>query len=212
MRAVAHKAGWEVVAEYTDQSDDLETVEELRALFLELWDLAQVLTSEKLDVFTKAHKAARPRGPDPDELIEEAVGRAEPANINVASTTVTRERIFLEQLRQQVYEQYRPAFAEVTDILTTRNFRRAELAGVGIENETNRFLNWLRLTHVIGDEAWHTVPLRPQQERLNIILPLGQEWTHTDDSKAPKYYKAWLHNVQRVFGSEQAIASARRRS
>ena len=191
-----------------DEPDDLETVEELRALFLELWDSAQILTSEKLDAFTSAHRSSRPQGPDPDALIEKAVGRAEPANINVASTTMTRERIFLEQLRQQVYEQYRPAFAEVTNILTTRNSRRAELSGIGIENETNRFLNWVRLTYAIGDESWQNAPLRSEEERLGIILSLGQEWTHTGESKVPFDYVDWLNNVQRTFGSGQSIAIA----
>jgi len=191
-----------------DQPDDLETVEELRVLFLELWGSAQVLTTEKLNAFTDAHKDGRSKGPDPDELIEKAVGRAEPANINVASTTVTRERIFLEELRQQVYEQYRSAFTEVTGILISNNFRRAELADIGIANETNRFLNWVRLNYVIGEEAWQTAPLRQQQEREKIILPLGHEWARTDDNKVPEDYEAWLKNVQRIFGSEQTIESA----
>jgi phosphatidylserine/phosphatidylglycerophosphate/cardiolipin synthase-like enzyme len=69
-----------------NQSEDLNTVEELRALFLELWDSAHVLTTETLETFAKAHAAALQKGPSPDEVIEKAVGRAEPANINVEST------------------------------------------------------------------------------------------------------------------------------
>ncbi|BDV36596.1 hypothetical protein SS37A_41260 (plasmid) [Methylocystis iwaonis] len=48
-------------------------------------------------------------------------------------------RLFLEELRRQVYEQYRPAFTEVTSLLQEGNFRRAELEDVGVANESNRF-------------------------------------------------------------------------
>lgn len=51
----------------------------------------------------------------------------------------------------------------MTAILDEHVFRRPDLANVGIENETNRFLNYIRLTHVIGDKAWQTAP--PLSER-----------------------------------------------
>jgi hypothetical protein len=107
-------------------------------------------------------------------LIEKAIGRAEPPNINVASRTKSRERIFLEELRRQVYEQYRPAFNEVTQLLEERQLRRPELADVGFANETNRFLNLVRLTYVIGDDAWQSAPLLSEHARRQEILRLGE--------------------------------------
>ena len=91
-----------------DQIGDLDRIEELQALFLELWESAQVLTTEKLKIFAAAYAAVKRSGPDPNRLIENAVGKAEPVNINVASATKTPERIFLEELRRQVYEQVPP--------------------------------------------------------------------------------------------------------
>jgi phosphatidylserine/phosphatidylglycerophosphate/cardiolipin synthase-like enzyme len=114
-----------------DQPDDLDAIEELRALFLELWDCAHVLTGETLKSFTAAYQRVKRTGPDPDTLIEDAVGKAEPSNISVGSNKKTSERIFLEQLRRQVYEQYRPSFNEVTAILEENQFRRTELEDVG---------------------------------------------------------------------------------
>jgi hypothetical protein len=64
-------------------------------------------------------------------MIEAAVGRAEPVNINVSSRAKTRERIFSEGLRRMVYEQYRPAFLEVSRLLETEGLRRAELSELG---------------------------------------------------------------------------------
>src|SRR5690348_13168186 len=57
-----------------DQADKADAIEEIRALFLELWEAGQVLTREKLDNFTSAYKATRRQGPDPDSEIEKAVG------------------------------------------------------------------------------------------------------------------------------------------
>ncbi len=193
-----------------DQADDRETIEEIRALFLELWEAGQVLTREKLDKFASVCKAMRRQGPDPDSEIEKAVGKAEPPNINVASHEESRERIFMEGLRQEVYEQYRPAFNEVTAILEEHEFRRPELASLGAANETNRFLNWVRLTYVIGDEAWQTAPLRSPKDRRAGIIRFGNEWTETDNNKVPEDYAAWIGNVRRVFGTPDSLQAASR--
>ncbi len=191
-----------------DQAEDSDAIEEVRALFFELWDAGQVLTTEKLETFLRAHAAAQRKGPDPDAEIEKAVGRAEPVNINVASRTKTRERIFLEDLRQQIHEQYRPAFNEVTAILKEHGFRRPELADVGSANETNQFLNWVRLTYVLGDEAWQSAPLRAGLERRAEIIRLGAEWSQTDNNKVPPDYVDWLEVVKRVFGTAAATEAA----
>jgi hypothetical protein len=191
-----------------DQPEDRESIEEIRSLFLELWEAGQVLTREKLETFAIVRNATRRQGPDPDREIEKAVGKAEPPNINVASHEKSRERIFLESLRQEVYEQYRPAFSEVTAILEQRDFRRPELADLGIANETNRFLNWVRRTHVVGDEAWQTAPLRGVEERRREIIQFGQEWAYTDDNKVPEDYAAWIGNVRQIFGTAEALQGA----
>jgi hypothetical protein len=190
-----------------DQAEDLEAIEELRSIFLELWDSALVLTSEKLKEFTIAHNAVKQSGPDPDGFIESAVGKAEPPNINVLSTTHTRERNFLEELRRQVYEQYKPAFSEVTRLLDRGGFRREELEEVGIENETNRFLNFVRQTYITGDE-WQAAPLRSQTEREAEIDHLGRDWATTNASQIPKDYIDWLYQVRGIFGTEGSIAAA----
>jgi hypothetical protein len=99
-------------------------------------------------------------------------------------------------LQRQVNEQYLPAFNEVTASLQEHHFRGAELADVGVANETNRFLNWVRLTYAPGDVAWQTPPLRSQAERATEILRLGAEWSTTDKNQIPKDYVDWRHQVQ----------------
>jgi len=188
-----------------DQPDDLD---ELRALFLELWNSAQVLTSDKLKRFTAIYETIKPSWPDADPRVEQAVGKAEPTNIAVGSEKATAEGIFLENLRREVYEQYRPSFSEVTKILEANHFRRKELEDVGTANETNRFLNWVRLTYAPGEEIWEFAPLRSEDDRRAEILRLGREWTQTDQSKIPDDYLDWLRRVQSTFGTAGAIEAA----
>jgi hypothetical protein len=193
-----------------NQADDFETIEEIRALFFELWDSGQVLTAEKLDKFTRAHAISKNKNFDPDADIEKSVGPAEPVNINVDSKKVSSQRIFLESLRQQVYEQYRPAFNEVTRLLEENNIRRPELKDAGLANETNRFLNWVRLTYVVGDEAWKSAPTRSEIDRKAKILSLAKEWGTTDQTKIPEEYLDWLKTVHEIFGSKESLAKASR--
>lgn len=191
-----------------DQPGDLDTIEEVRSLFLELWESAPVLTPAKLTAFSAAWHASRPRGPDPDAVIEAAVGRTEPPNIHVASRSKSRERVFLDDLQRQVYERYRPAFAEVSRLLEEHGFRRPELADVGLANETNRFLNWVRLTYVIGEGAWESAPIQAADVRRTEIMRLGAAWAKTTENRVPDDYIDWLQTVQRLLGSADAIAGA----
>jgi hypothetical protein len=193
---------------WLDPEEDSDRIDEVQALFADIWESAQVLTTEKLKIFVAAHALIPRSRPDPDALVEDAVGKAEPVNINVASKTKTPERIFLEELRRQVYEQYRPAFNEVTALLQAHNLRRPELAVAGPANETNRFLHWVRLTFAPGDDAWEATPLRSPDERRTEIIRLGEEWMKSPNPKIDGHYIPWLRLVQSVFGTEDAIQAA----
>ena len=188
-----------------NREEDADAVEDVRALFVELWEAGQVLTQPKLVIFTNAHIALRKRMPNADREIEDAVGRAQPPNINVASTAKAKERVFLENLRREVYEQYRPAFLEVAAILEQDGLRRPELEQIGVANEANRFLNYVRLTHVIGDEAWRSAPLRDAASRASLIRSLAAEWVAADNSLVPDDYAEWLQTVSRTFGTAEAL-------
>lgn len=190
-----------------DRPEDDQAVDEVKALFLDLWDSAEVLTDEKLDNFARAWSAVRRTFRDPDADIEKAVGRAQPVNIAVASRVITPEKLFLEGLRRLVYEQYRPAFAEVESVLAGQDLRRPELADIGRANETNRFLNWLRLTRVSGDAAWRDAPLRDPGARRTLISEAGRAWRDTDASRVPDDYVKWLRRVEWTFGDADALAA-----
>ena len=189
-----------------DDPQDNERINEVRSLFWELWNPAPTLTTEKLNEFASAYK--RFVHSDIDGLIGQAVGNAEPPNVNVASQKAQGSRIFLEQLRRQVYA-YRTAFNEVTKLLQDNHLQRAELLNLGAEHETNRFLNWVRLTCAQGEDSWKEAPLRPDQKgRHEEILRLGREWTHSEKHKIPESYIDWLRRVQDLFSSPESIEMA----
>jgi hypothetical protein len=189
---------------WVDQPDDLD---ELRALFNELWTSALVLTTEKLKSFTEKYESLKGARRDLDTYIEDAVGKAEPANINVESRKVSAEGIFVESLRRQV-QQYRAAFTEVSKVLEDHKFRRPELEDAGSSIEANRFLNWVRLTYAPGEESWEGAPLRPQGERQAEVFRLGREWTGTEHNKIPEDFLDWLRLVRSIFGTPDAIDAA----
>ena len=191
-----------------DQPDDGEVIEDVRALFLELWEAADVVTKEKLDIFARTHRQMRQQTPDADAAIESAVGSAVPPNLEVRSREESKERIFLEGLRREVYEQYQPAFNEVADVLTEHGFRRSDLAELGLAHETNRFLNFVRVDYASGDEAWRNAPFRSEEERRVEVMRFGREWREATDSKVPEDYTTRIATVARVFGNRDTLNAA----
>ena len=190
-----------------DQPEDATDVDDIRALFHELWDTGKVLTDATLNKFTMAHEKLRRGGPDPDTVIEDAVGRAEPLTIDVESRRRSTRRIFEEDLRRQVHEQYRPAFDEVSQLLHEEDLRRPDLARLAPAFETNRFLNYVRLTHVIGDEAWQSAPLRSNEERRGTIIHYGREWRGAKDNRVPEDFFVRLDTADRVFTGPDAFGT-----
>ena len=190
-----------------DRPENAAAVEELRGLFAGLWEAAHVLSDEKLETFAEMRRSLPRPFPDPDREIEKALGKAEPPNVRVASRKRSRKHIFLETLRRRV-QQYRPAFNEVTDILQGHGFRREELVDLGTANETNRFLNYVRKVHAVGDEAWQTAEILLPEGRRAAIVRLGREWASAADSKVPEDYASWLQNVHRVFGTAGSLDAA----
>jgi PLD-like domain len=191
-----------------DQPEDFDAVQEIRVLFAEMWDAAKVLNAAVFDTFATAWRANRPQRPGPDEAIENAIGRVEPSNISVTSRTKSTERLFIDTLQRQVYEEYLPAFTEVTTLLEERGFRRPELVSLGLANETNRFLNWVRKTHAVGEDTWRSAPILDEAARRDRLLALGTKWVRVDDSAVPADYTAWLRTVERIFGTPETLQAA----
>ncbi len=185
-----------------------EQLEEVRVLSQELWSGAPVLTPE---VLTKFESSVRGLGNifDADAKIEADIGRAEPPNIYVGSQKKSAEYIFLEALRRRVYEQFKPAFDEVTSILGEDRLHRPEWNGADKPSETNRFLNWVRLGYGSGDD-WQKTPFRSRAERRQVIVELGSEWALTNNPRIADDYFPNLQQLRVVFATPESLQSASR--
>jgi hypothetical protein len=188
---------------------DADRLEEVRAIFFDLWGAAEALTTPISSKFRSARSTA-PSIPDLDALVEKAVGRVEPPTINASGQLKSARRIYEMELRRQLNEQYRPAFAEVQRILSENEHLRADLANLSPSNQTNRFLNWLRLTFVHGDDAWQQAPMRSEAERSVQLAHYGAEWVASNDNRVPDSYVAWLETVESVFGTKETLLTAGR--
>lgn len=104
-----------------------------------------------------------------------------------------------------MHEQYGPAFAEVSGILEGEGLRRDDLAELALPFETNRFLNYIRLTHVIGDEAWQSAPRRGREERRAEVIRYGREWSTVEDHRVPEGFFTRLDTVKEVFSDSDSF-------
>jgi hypothetical protein len=118
-------------------------------------------------------------------LIEAAVGKAEPPTLRIESRKKTAKSKYLEALSRDI-EQYRAAFNEVKSLLEENQLRRTDLEDVGMAMETNRFLNWLRLTHIHGDEPWQSASFKSKEDRKREILQFGKEWVENATEQSSK--------------------------
>jgi len=121
---------------------------ELRALFSELWEFAQVLTADKLKTFTETYHRVKHLAPAP-MADRSAVGRAEPS---------TSRRKQDQEVRTYFSGTVVPSGLRTVSSIVQRGDeapRReqvppARTRDLGAANETNRFLNWVRLTYAPG--------------------------------------------------------------
>lgn len=136
-----------------------------------------------------------------------AVGKVEPSNVSVESRVATSFKLGLERLRRQVQEEYAPAFAEVGDILAAEGLYRRDVADIDAPFRVNRFLNWLRLTHVPGD-AWMKVPERAPAARRDEVNRRGREWSAATGGKVFEGYAEGIKGVLGPFARPGDLATS----
>jgi len=191
---------------FLERSDQLQ---DLRTLCEELWGNAPVLTAEILTKFEKSNQGFG-KYFDPSIKIETDLGKQEPPNISVGSGKKTSEYLFLQALYQRVYEQFKPAFDEVTATISGSGLHRPEWSDADRASETNRFLNWVRLTHGAGGD-WQKYPTLSKKEDLQAsIVALGREWSTAADPRITDDYFTNMHFLRKVFSSEQALNASSR--
>jgi HKD family nuclease len=201
-------AGNREAAVLLDQPGDDDRIRDLEVFFAEAWDSAEVLTNQVYKQFKDAwEKSARLTSQD---LPFQVLNPVEPQTILMSSQKRSAQQMYLSDLQKSIYEQYKPAFAEVAVLLTDHGHRRPEFADLGIEVEVNRFLNWVRLEHAKGDEAWQNAPLRSKADRQPVVLSFAEAWATTAKPDIPDDYFDLLRELHAVLGSPQSIAGSDR--
>lgn len=190
-----------------NSGDDPDLMDELRIFFSELWDAAAVLTPQILEAFSTSRSRAAALARELKEEVLKGVPASEPRSIRVESRTDTTEKLFLQELRRTVYEQYQPAFEEVGKLLLENKLQRSEFGPYRTQTEVNRFLNWVRLQHG-GGNAWETIGRLTANERQRRVIGYGQEWRSTEDPRLDPYFFEWHEAVQRTFGTRDSISAA----
>ncbi|WP_256737669.1 phospholipase D family protein [Pseudomonas sp. dw_358] len=191
-----------------DQPGDEDRIRDLEIFFAEVWDSAEVLTGQVYKQFKEAwEKSSRLQSQD---LPSQVMLPVEPQTILGSSQKKSARDMYLSDLQKSIHEQYRPAFSEVATLLTEHGYRRSEFADLGIEVEVNRFLNWVRLEHVKGDDAWRNAPLRSKTDRRELVLTFGRTWAITEKPDIPDDYFDRLRELHTVLGTPASIAGSDR--
>ena len=192
-----------------DHEADAEAITELKALFAELWEGADVLTGDIVEAFTAAHARATAAQAQADSTMREALSKIEPPNIAVESRNRSPTRIFLQGLRREVQEGYGKAFREVVATMSEHALHRQELVdALGIEHETGRFLSFVRQKHAVGEQSWQSAPRRDTEGCADEVRRLAREWVETENTKIVPHFIEWLHTVEQVFGTQEALRAA----
>jgi len=189
-----------------DQPGDEDRILDIELFFAQVWDSAEVLTPEVFKQFRDAwEKASRLDNPDaPFRVLRDV----EPPTVLSGSGHKSAQQHYLSDLQKSIYEEYGPAFAEVSGVLRDRGLRRSEFAELGLAVETNRFLNWVRLEHAIGDASWQEAPLRPEADRRHMVGSLAEQWVATTHTAIPDDYFQLLAELQAVMATPEAIRAS----
>lgn len=192
-----------VLVEQADQLQDLRTLCE------ELWGSAPVLTAEVLGTFEKSNQGFG-KYMDPSVKIEMDLGKQEPPNILVGSGKKTSEYLFLQALYRRVYEQFKPAFDEVTATLSEDGLHRPDWNGADRASETNRFLSWVRLTHGAGSD-WQKYPTITGKDALHAsIVSFARDWATTIEPRIEDDYFVNMTFLRKVFATGETLKAASR--
>lgn len=192
-----------------DQPHDAERITAVQQHFAELWADAAVLTPAVLGKHRSIWEAAK-KLPSPDSLFQKGLSEVTPTTVLVGSEKKSPQRLFLADIQRMVYGQYLPAFREVSNFLEEGGYRRQELISLDISAETNRFLNWTRLTKIHDDHDWQAAPFLEGADRAVRLKTLAEDWVTTEKTRIDGGYVESQKLLQRVFGSQEAIAAGSR--
>lgn len=192
-----------------DLPGDEDRIQEIEQFFAEVWGSAATLSDQVFRQFRDAWDKSS-RLDNRDAPFAKALDVIEPPTVLSGSGHKSAQQLYLGALQKMIYEEYRPAFDEVTAVLVDAGLHRPEFADLDPGTETNRFLNWVRLKHAGGDASWQQAPLRSRDDRRVLIQGFGQQWVRTTETEIPGNYFELLQGLHKNLGSPESIRASSR--
>ena len=191
-----------------DREIDEKAIEETSALFDDLWSRGTCLTESQLVAFERERKNLLERRQkaglsDSEKIISDAIKQSERTSINPKQTPIARAKL------DKFFDDYLFAFNKVKEIIEVPRFRNPAMNGIHIVYETNRFLNYLRMSKITDGKVRdiHSPSLSPEARQENIIH-YGHIWAKAEDIHLPEGYYESIETIKRIFSTSNSIQDA----
>lgn len=173
--------------------------EELKSLFWDYWNQAEVLTKEKLDKF--ADVVANCKNPEPFRSIMASVGTYEYNNVGRTEISGNQREKYVSNFRKS-YQRYISRFNILKDIYESTKVRR--YPNVPLRIEVDRFLWWIREVYATG-ENYRGIPEKDTASIKKGIIPYIKEFENVKNGYLDTSASTRFFSVSNGFKSKEMI-------
>ena len=197
-----------------DRKIDKKAIEEMRALFDELWSCGTDLTTSELDAFEEIRRdqltQRRSAGlSDSHKSIVDALVLARQSETVPSKSTNASNRSKSESRFEKFCNDYQFAFNKVKEIIEAPQFRNPRMKKFHIAHETERFLHYIQKSKRMGvnSERFTLPPMSPDERQENIIR-YAKEWANAKTLFLPKNYSTKLTTIEKTYATRNSINRA----
>ena len=204
-----------------DREEDSDAIEEVIALFDELWESGTELDTDKLDEFEEGYKELRrlkDAARKARETFESTFGRVCPDDAVESKNENPYVDAHLKDLWRLVYNEYHPAFHSVMSILDEvmtrlegQGIKRLDIRNLSSVNQTERFLFYVKDNYVYenGNKDWKANPRQfTRYDRRRSIIHYGEIWFKDLRHKVSNEYTTGLRTIEAAFATSDKINAA----
>ena len=183
---------------------------ELKSLFSDYWNEAQVLTSEVIESYEAIYRKHSQSIADIariDDEIQSEIGKTVFSNIDRGEPIKTKEKLFLDEY-SKAYQECVTAFEKIKDVYMSVGRRKNNFNDIPTRLEIDSFVSFVRERHAIH-ELWKEQPIGWSENRRALVQEHINEWLETD---WPHYDETICYEnyprISSIFGSEDSINNA----
>jgi HKD family nuclease len=196
----------EVMVEITNEDPRFD---EIRIVFSEYWDQAQVLNLDAIEIYEKSYENYKKIQDDIEKsnnIILSKLGDVTPENIDHSKPNKSKHSLFIDSY-SKAYQESVSAFKQVQEEYIKCG-RRSDESLIPLRLEIDSFISYVRSIHVKGED-WRTPKIGWGNEEKSKVKNLIQQWL----SAEYKYFDDTIVKVKypliiKVFSSIDAIKNA----